>query len=78
VHDRVEETRALQVVVTFTVKAGDGELSPSAYIDLTALCEGEAISELTTSDVLTPFDSDLRNQLLETLASRMTPLPANE
>jgi hypothetical protein len=74
----VEETRAWQVVVTFTVKAGDGEISPSAYIDLTALRQGEAISELSTSDVLTPFDSDLRNQLLETLASRMTPLPANE
>jgi hypothetical protein len=76
--ESVEETRAWQVVITFTVKAGDGELSPSAYIDLTTLRQGEAISELRTSDVLSPFDSDLRNQLVETLASRMTPFPANE
>lgn len=64
----VEEMRAWQVVVTFSTK----DFSPSAYIDLIQLREGEQLVQLTTYDVLSAFDSELRNTLLETLANRMT------
>ena len=69
----VEQMRAWQVELSFTVKSGDAEgFTPSAYIDLIQLREGESLVQLETYDVLSAFDSELRNTLLERLADRMT------
>jgi hypothetical protein len=69
----VEDTSAWQIAVRFDVTSGVAEgLSPTAYLDLVNLRDGEALTIMTTSDVLTPFDSELRDELLQTLASRMS------
>ena len=76
--ESVAETKAWQLALDIEVTSGDlkGE-SITAYLDLVALREGDSIATLSAQDVLSPFDSDLRNQLLETLAA-MTAQPSSE
>jgi hypothetical protein len=63
----VDETRAWQVAITLTVPG----LTTTGYIDLVALREGDSVADLDTSDLVRPFDEDLRNQLVQTLAGRL-------
>jgi hypothetical protein len=73
----VEEVHAWQIVFTFNIKSGDAKgFSPSAYLDIIDLRQGDSAVSLQASDVLSPFDSGLRDELLEKLASRMATQPA--
>jgi hypothetical protein len=58
------------VVVEVASREGEG-LSATVYLDLVYLREGDVLASVQTSDVLSAFDSDLRDQLLEGVASRM-------
>lgn len=73
----VDESAAWQVVVPVEITSGAGEgLTPNVYIEFFVLREGDTAAVVQTSDVLTEFDPTLRDQLIATVASRMTaPLP---
>jgi hypothetical protein len=47
-------------------------ISATAYADLVALLKNDVVASVSTFDVLTPFDSTLRDQLVKTVAGRMT------
>jgi hypothetical protein len=71
----VEEAKAWQVVIPVEITSGAAEgLSPDVYIELVALREGDTVASVRTQDVLTEFDPDLRNQLVQTVAGRMSDL----
>jgi hypothetical protein len=42
-----------------------------AYLDWLVIRQGETIVELFTYDLPSPFDPDLRDQLMKTLAGRL-------
>jgi hypothetical protein len=68
----IAEARAWQIAVSFHVKSGAAKgLTPTAYIDFVVLREGDSLASLRSSDVLSPFDSELRDMLLRAVASRM-------
>lgn len=69
----VDEGRAWQVVVPIEVLSGPGEgLEVESYVELFALRTGDMVVQLRTTDVGSPFDEELRNELLKALAERMT------
>jgi hypothetical protein len=69
----VDEVKAWQVAIPFTLKSGALKgLSPTEYIDLVEMRKGAKMTQLNVSDVLSPFDPDLRNELLQVLADRMS------
>jgi hypothetical protein len=69
----VDEAKAWQIVIPLEVTSGALKgLSPDVYIELVALREGDTVASVTTQDVLTEFDSELRNQLVQTVAGRMS------
>ena len=69
----VEEAKAWQIVIPVEITSGAAEgLSANVYIELVALREGDAAATMTTLDVLTEFDPELRNQLVQTVAGRMS------
>jgi hypothetical protein len=71
----VDEARAWQVVISVEGTAGTefGEgMSATGYIDVVALREGDAVVFVQAFDFLTPFDPELRNQLIQAVADRMT------
>jgi len=47
-------------------------LSATVYIDMVVLQEGDANATVATLDVLTPLDSALRDELVETVAGRLS------
>jgi hypothetical protein len=63
----VEQAGAWQATVT-----GEAEgVSVDVYMDFVALQEGRAISIIFFLDVFSPFDSELRSELVEAVADRM-------
>lgn len=69
----VDEAQAWQIVIPLESTSGAGEgLEPNFYLELVLLREGDATARLLTQDVLTEFDRDLREKLIQTLADRMT------
>ena len=69
----VEETKAWQIAISFDVTSGEAKgSSVTAYVDFVALREGDSIAVLQMSDVQTPFDSELRNELVQAVADRMS------
>ena len=61
----VDEAAAYQVVVPIEITSGEAEgLSPNAYIEFVVLREGDTAAVVQTSDVLTEFDPELRDQLV--------------
>ena len=69
----VEEAEAWQIVVPVEATSGAGEgFSVDAYLELVALREGDTVATVTTNDVLTEFPAELRNQLVQTVAGRMS------
>jgi hypothetical protein len=69
----VEEGKAWQVVVPVEITEGAGKgFEPNVYVEAVVLREGDAITFLATEDVLTEFDRELRDELAQTLASRMS------
>ena len=69
----VDEAKAWQIVVPVEITSGVGEgLSANAYLERVLLREGDTVASVTTEDVLTEFDPELRNQLVQTVADRMS------
>jgi hypothetical protein len=69
----VEKAKGWQIVLPLEVTSGAGKgISATAYIDIVALLKNDAVTSIQTVDVLTPFDSMLRDQLVKTVAGRMT------
>ena len=42
------------------------------YLDIAQLREGDTIATVQTSDVLTPFDATLREELLSKMVARLS------
>jgi hypothetical protein len=69
----VDEAQAWQIVIPLESTSGAGEgLEPNFYLDLVLLREGDTTARLLTQKVVTEFDRDLRDELIQTLAHRMT------
>jgi hypothetical protein len=69
----VEEARAWQIAIPIEGKSG-GEsegVSVTGYIELVFLREGDAIGSVQTVEVLSPFDSEIRDELVDAVAGRM-------
>jgi hypothetical protein len=69
----VGEAQAWQIVIPLesTSAAGAGQ-ELSFYLELVLLREGDTTARLLTQKVVTEFDRDLRDKLIQTLADRMT------
>jgi hypothetical protein len=69
----VDDAYAWQVVVTVEGKAGSQAegLSVPAYADLVQLRNGDETAEVTTTDIQTPFDPELRDELVAAVVGRM-------
>jgi hypothetical protein len=69
----VEKGKAWQLVIPLEVTSGAGQgITATAYLDFVALLKGDAVATVETSDVLTPFDPALRDDLVTAVAGRMT------
>lgn len=69
----VDEAAAWQIVIPVEFTSGVGEgLTPTAYLEFVALRDGANVAIVQTSDVLTEFDSELRDHLVEAVAGRMS------
>jgi hypothetical protein len=70
----VDDAKAWQVTVTIEGKAGGQAegVSVTGYFDLVQLRTGENTAEVTTGDLLTPFDPELRDDLIAALAERIS------
>jgi hypothetical protein len=70
---RVDQAAAAQVAIPLEVTSGSTKgMSVTVYLDLIHLREGDELVYVSTQDALTPFDSDLRDDLLQAVASRMS------
>lgn len=71
--ENVEKAKGWQIVIPLEVTSGASKgVSATAYIDLVTLLNNDALAQVSTLDVLTPFDPMLRDQLVKTVAARMT------
>ena len=70
----IDEARAWQVVIPIEGASGTESegVAATAYVDLVALREGDTVVLVQAFDVLSPFDPELRNQLVETIADRIS------
>lgn len=69
----VAETKAWRIFVEVEATSGEAKgLSIEGYLDYVVMRNGDCIAGVQTSDAFTPFDSALRNELLQTLADRMS------
>jgi len=69
----VEDAAAWQIVIPIEITSGAGEgLTPNFYLEFVVLREGANVAMVQTSDVLTEFDSELRDDLVEAVAGRMS------
>jgi hypothetical protein len=66
-----DDAHAWQLAIPFEITSGAGAgLSPTVYLDMVALRERNTIALVQAIDVLTPFDSELRDQLVAAVADR--------
>jgi hypothetical protein len=69
----VDEAKAWQIVMPVEITSGVGKgFEPNVYLELVVLREADTVAVLTTQDVLTEFDRDLRDKLVQTMAGRMS------
>jgi hypothetical protein len=69
----VDEASAWQVEFPIEVTSGELEgATATAYLDLVHLLEGDARATVTTLDVQSPFDPELRDDLVQAVAARMS------
>jgi hypothetical protein len=69
----VDEAKAWQIVVPVEITSGAAKgFSPDVYLDFVVMREGDAVATVTTEDVFSAFDEDLRNQLVQKVAGRMS------
>ena len=69
----VDEANAWQVEAAIEGKAGSQAegLSVTAYADFVRLRNGDVTTEVLTTDIATPFDPELRDELVAVIAGRM-------
>jgi hypothetical protein len=67
----IDEAHAWQFAIPFTGTGDAQGVSVPGYLDLVYLREADAITAVETSDVLTTFGQELRNQLVQAVADRM-------
>jgi hypothetical protein len=69
----LDEARAWQLVIPVEGASGTESegVTVTAYGDLVALRDGDAVVLLKALDVFSPFDPELRNQLAQSIAERM-------
>ena len=69
----VDSARAYQLAISAESTSGADEgMSATVYLDFIDLREGDLIARVQTSNVLSEFDPELRDQLVDTLAGRAT------
>lgn len=68
----VDEAQAWQIVIPLESTSGAGEGLPNFHLELVLLREGDTTARLLTQHLLTEFDRDLHDKLIQTLADRMT------
>jgi hypothetical protein len=69
----VDEAKAWQIVIPVEITSGVGKgFEPDVYLELVILREGDTVAVLSTQDVLTEFDRDLRDKLVQTIEGRMS------
>jgi hypothetical protein len=69
----VDEASAWQVEFPLEVTSGEIEgATATAYLDLVHLRVGDVIATVTTLDVESPFDPELRDDLVHAVAARMS------
>ncbi len=71
----VDEARAWQLVIPLEPTSDQG-INVTVYIDVLHVREGDVLASVTTQDVLSPFDADLRRKLVEVVAGRMQTIPS--
>jgi hypothetical protein len=64
----VDEGRIWQIAIPIEVQG----FSPTAYLELSVLREGDAVATVETIDLPSPFDAALRDDLLAKVAARMS------
>jgi hypothetical protein len=69
----VEKAQGWRIMIPLEATSGANKgISVPAYIDLVTLLNNDDLALVSTLDVLTPFDPTLRDQLVKTVAARMT------
>lgn len=69
----VDDALAYQIAIPVESTSGESEgLSATVYLDFIEFREGDLLVGIQTLDVLSPFDSELRDELLDSLAGRAT------
>ena len=69
----VAETKAWQLVVEVEATSGEAKgFSAEGHVDYVAMRHGDCVAVVNASGVLTPFDSTLRNELIQRVADRMS------
>jgi hypothetical protein len=66
----VDEGRAWQVVLPLEPTSSDG-ISVTAYMDVTYLRKDDALASVETLDSFSPFDAELKSDLVRAVAGRM-------
>lgn len=66
----VDEARAWEVAIPLEPTSDDG-VRVTAYLDIVQLRKGDVLVAVNTEDVFSPFDSDLRRELVGKVAARM-------
>jgi hypothetical protein len=66
----VDDSRAWQLAIEASSSETEG-LSATVYFDIIDLRAGDVIARVQAIDVLSPFDSDLRDELVAAVAGRM-------
>jgi hypothetical protein len=69
----VDDAKAWQLAITIEGQAGtqNAGVSVSAYLDLVQLRNGDTVADVSTLDILTPFDPELRDELVAAVAGRL-------
>ena len=71
--ENVEKAGGWQIVIPFERTSGASKgISATQYIELVTLLNNDALALVSTLNALTPFDPMLRDQLVKTVAGRMT------
>jgi hypothetical protein len=67
----VDDSRAWQLAIEASSSEAEG-LSATVYFDVIDLRAGDVVARVQAIDVLSPFDPELRDELVDAVAGRMT------
>jgi hypothetical protein len=68
----IDDANAWQIAIAAEGVSGEGAgVSVTTYLDLVLLREGDTVGQVETFDVLSPFDQELRDELIAAVADRM-------